>query len=128
MGSVQHEEVERKLEVGAKTFLPTLADLGDVRTMGQPMELQLEAVYFDTAGLDLAVHGVTLRRRTGGVDAGWHLKLPQGTDTRRELRRPLGDATEPVPTEMLEPVRALVRDHQLVPVARVSTRRLQHGR
>ena len=127
MGSVQHEEVERKLEVGAETILPTLADLGDVHTMGQPLELQLEAVYFDTAGLDLAVHGVTLRRRTGGVDAGWHLKLPHGTDTRRELRRPLGDATEPVPTELLEPVRALVRDHHLVPVARVSTRRLQHA-
>ncbi len=72
-------------------------------------------------------HGVTLRRRTGGDDAGWHLKLPQGTDTRTELRRPLGGATETVPTELLEPVRALVRDRQLVPVARVSTRRLQHA-
>ncbi|BAS10441.1 uncharacterized protein Rv2226/MT2285 [Arthrobacter sp. Hiyo4] len=35
----------------------------------------LEAVYFDTQTHTLASRDITLRRRTGGVDAGWHLKL-----------------------------------------------------
>ena len=38
----------------------------------------LEAVYYDTPNLRLLAEGVTLRRRTGGEDAGWHLKLPVG--------------------------------------------------
>jgi hypothetical protein len=29
--------------------------------------------------------GITLWRRRGGDDAGWHLKLPLGADTRREM-------------------------------------------
>ena len=93
MGSVRHDEVERKLDVGAATILPTLTGVDGVATMGQPVEHHLEATYFDTADLDLARHGVTLRRRTGGDDAGWHVKLPRGKDTRTEVRRPLGGAT-----------------------------------
>ena len=30
---------------------------------------------------------LTLRRRVGGADAGWHLKLPAGADSRDEVRR-----------------------------------------
>ncbi len=94
----------------------------------------LEATYFDTADLDLAAHGVTLRRRSGGNDAGWHVKIPQGKDTRTEVRLPLGDGTTgpdrgrtACRTQCWHPVRALVRDRDLVPVARVSTRRLEHA-
>jgi CHAD domain-containing protein len=123
----RQDEVERKLDVGAATILPTLAGVDGVATMGQPVEQHLEATYFDTADLDLARHGVTLRRRTGGDDAGWHLKLPRGRDTRTEVRRPLGGGTKTVPEELLTPVRALVRDRPLAPVARVSTRRLEHS-
>jgi CHAD domain-containing protein len=126
MGSAQQDEVERKLDVDAATILPTLAGVDGVSTMGQPVERHLEAVYFDTADLDLARHGVTLRRRTGGDDAGWHLKLPKGKDTRTELRRPLGRATKTVPRMLLASVRALVRDRQVGPVARVSTRRAEY--
>jgi hypothetical protein len=35
----------------------------------------LEAVYYDAPDLRQLFEGVTLRRRTGGEDAGWHLKL-----------------------------------------------------
>jgi CHAD domain-containing protein len=123
MGSSGHDEVERKYEVGAGTVFPALADLDGVATMGQAVELDLEAVYFDTAELDLARRGTTLRRRTGGHDAGWHLKLPKVGDSRTELQRPLGRATRTVPVQLLGPVRALVRDRPLVPVARLRTRR-----
>lgn len=60
--------------------------------------------------------------------AGWHLRLPEGDDTRTVLRRPLGRATKAVPKDVRSPVRVLVRDRQLAPVARVSTRRLKAKR
>ena len=41
-----------------------------------------DALYFDTADLALAARRITLRRRDGGADEGWHLKLPD------RLRRP----------------------------------------
>ena len=67
-----------------------------------------------------------VRRRTGGEDAGWHVKLPGGKDTRTEVRLPLGRAVRSVPIALLPHVRALVRDRPLSPVARVSTRRLEY--
>lgn len=126
MGSAHHDEVERKFDVDAATIFPTIAGLGGVSTMSQPIELVLDAVYFDTTDLDLTGHGVTLRRRTGGDDAGWHLKVPRGKDTRTEVCLPLDDDTPLVPDELLARVRALVRDRELVPVARVNTRRLEY--
>lgn len=122
----RHDEIERKLDPGISAVLPSLTDVDGVAAMGQPVEMALSAIYFDSPGLDLARHGITLRRRTGGDDAGWHLKLPAGQDTRTEIRLPLGRATRTVPAELLAPVRALVRDRLLAPVAQVDTRRLQH--
>ena len=59
--------------------------------MGQQETFDLESVYFDTAlGLDLHRRGMSLRRRTGGPDDGWHLKLPREGDRRTELQIPLG--------------------------------------
>jgi CHAD domain-containing protein len=126
MGATRQDEVERKYDVGGATVLPSLAGVEGVASVGQPTETELEAVYFDTAGLDLARRGITLRRRTGGYDAGWHLKLPSGPDTRTEVRLPLGRTTRTVPAELLGPVRAVVRDRALEPVVRVSTRRREH--
>ena len=48
----------------------------------------LSTVYFDTEDLRLARSGITLRRRSGGSDDGWHLKLPAGSDARDEVRLP----------------------------------------
>jgi CHAD domain-containing protein len=125
MGATRQDEVERKYDVGGATVLPPLDDVDGVASVGQPVETRLVAVYFDTAGLDLARRGITLRRRTGGYDAGWHLKLPSGSDTRTEVRLPPGLATTTVPAELLDPVRAVVRDRALAPVVRLSTRRLE---
>jgi CHAD domain-containing protein len=127
MGVSRQAEVERKYDVGSAVVVPGLADVEGVSAVGEPVESRLVAVYFDTADLDLARCGVTLRRRTGGGDAGWHLKLPAGEDTRTEVRLPLGRATKTVPAELLAPVRAVVRDRALAPVARVSTRRLEYA-
>lgn len=127
MANDSRTEIERTFDVDSATILPTLADLDGVARVGQAVEIELEAVYFDTVDLDLARRGVTVRRRVGGDDAGWHLKMPRGGDTRIEVRRPLGRATRTVPRSFVEPVRALVRDHRLVPVARIATRRHQRA-
>jgi hypothetical protein len=55
---------------------PDLSELPDVVAVDPPVTHQLEATYLDTAELHLARAGITLRRRTGGEDAGWHLKIP----------------------------------------------------
>jgi CHAD domain-containing protein len=125
MSGREVDEVERTYDVAAGTVVPTLTGLVDGLVMGQPVELHLEAVYFDTADLALARRGVTLRRRTGGEDAGWHVKLPRSGDARTEQRFPLGRATKTVPKAVLPSVQALVRDRPLVPVARIATRRLE---
>jgi CHAD domain-containing protein len=96
------------------------------RVERQPVQ-SLDAVYFDTPERDLNAHRITLRRRTGGPDAGWHLKLPAGPDARTELHAPLGSSGEPgdtaVPADLLDVVLAIVRDRPLAPVARISTTR-----
>lgn len=127
----RHLEVERKFDVDTATQPPPFDDLAGVTRVEQADTQTLDAVYFDTPDRDLAVNRITLRRRTGGSDAGWHLKLPAGPDSRTEVRAPLDEAEHhQVPAELLDLVLAIVRDRPVAPVARISTiRRLQllHG-
>ncbi|TPG32578.1 CYTH and CHAD domain-containing protein [Mycolicibacterium hodleri] len=122
----RHTEVERKFAVVEGTVSPSFEGLSSVAKVQRSPVQQLDAVYFDTLNQDLAARRVTLRRRTGGPDAGWHLKLPAGTDARTEVRTPLDDSGAPddtVPEELRDVVLAIVRDRPLSPVARISTSR-----
>ena len=123
----RYTEVERKFEVVESTVSPSFEGLSSVARVERSPSQQLNAVYFDTPGHDLAAHHVTLRRRTGGPDAGWHLKLPAGPDARTEVRAPLDDRDEAdadaVPEALLDVVLAIVRDRPIGPVARISTNR-----
>src|SRR5215468_6197125 len=121
--AVDMNETEAKYEAPAGRTLPDLDDLPQVAGTSGPDEEDLEAEYYDTSDLRLIRAGITLRRRRGGDDAGWHLKLPVGTDTRREIRLPLGRAGRPVPGELAELVRAHTRGEPLRPVARITTSR-----
>src|SRR5215213_5785117 len=116
-------ETERKYEAPGGTALPDLADLPGVAAVAGPEEQRLEAVYYDTADLRLARAGLTLRRRTGGDDAGWHLKLPVGVDTREEVRLPPGRAAKRPPKQLGSLVQVHARGSELAPVARIQTRR-----
>jgi CHAD domain-containing protein len=116
-------EVERKYDVSEDDQWPALASLPGVDRLGPPEEESLDAVYFDTAGLDLASHRITLRRRTGGHDAGWHLKLPVAVGERQEFTAPLGTDPQAVPRRLRQIVRVHTRDLDLIPVARLKTRR-----
>jgi CHAD domain-containing protein len=116
-------ETEAKYDAPASVALPGLDELPQVAGTSGPDEEQLEAEYYDTGDLRLIKAGITLRRRRGGHDAGWHLKLPAGPDTRREIRLPLGRAGGRVPRELAELVRVHTRGERLQPIARVITRR-----
>ena len=119
----RHTEIERKFAVVDSTVSPSFDGLSAVGRVEQLPVAHLDAVYFDTPDHDLAAHKITLRRRTGGTDAGWHLKLPAGADARTEVRLPLTGARESVPDELRDIVLAIVRDRPLQPVARIETAR-----
>ena len=124
-------EIERKFDVDELTLLPRLNGLPGVQAIAEPVTHNLEAVYFDTGGLVLSSAHITLRRRTGGDDAGWHLKLPLDAGRRREIHAPLGrhagGAADAVPESLAQLVRVHVRDAALVPVARLHTTRVAHA-
>lgn len=121
--TARYTEIERKFAVTETTVSPSFEGLSAVTEVARTEIQRLDAVYFDTPDRGLAAHRITLRRRTGGNDAGWHLKLPAGVDTRTEVRTPLGAATDTVPEDLRDIVLAIVRDRPLSPVARISTQR-----
>jgi hypothetical protein len=116
-------EVERKYAVGAGFVLPDLSAVPGVAAVTGPRTYHLTAIYLDTPGLDLAAAKITLRRRTGGTDAGWHLKLPAGAGARREEHAPLGPGTEAVPERLAGLVAEWTRGLPLRPIARLQTAR-----
>jgi CHAD domain-containing protein len=120
-------ETERKYTVPAAddaAWLASLTGTGAIASVVDRGTQELDAVYYDTDDLRLARSSVTLRRRTGGTDAGWHLKLPLGGDTREEVREPLADD---VPGPLRDLVTSRTRGAPLVPVVRLrSSRSLHH--
>ncbi len=120
----QHE-IEDTYTVEADTTLPALDQIPGVETVQSAEVHELEATYFDTESLSLAVAGISLRRRTGGADAGWHLKLPM-KQGRFEVHESLSRATKTVPKSLRVLLVAYTRDEGLQPVAAISTQREVH--
>ncbi|WP_431949256.1 CHAD domain-containing protein [Actinacidiphila sp. bgisy167] len=121
-------ETERKYEAAGRTGEPDLEGLPGVAAVRVLEPAELDAVYVDTPDLRLATRKITLRRRTGGDDAGWHLKLPSSlADTRTEVQAPLGKQGRKggprVPESLLAEVAAILRDRELVPVVRLRNAR-----
>ncbi|WP_329409848.1 CYTH and CHAD domain-containing protein [Streptomyces sp. NBC_00704] len=112
-------EIERKYE-SDEGGLPDLTGVAGIATVLDKGVTELDATYYDTSDLRLAAASITLRRRTGGSDAGWHLKLPVETGVRDEIRSPLSDT---VPEELVRLVRSRVREGRLVPVMRLRSSR-----
>ncbi|SSC23688.1 CHAD domain-containing protein with CYTH domain, partial [Klenkia terrae] len=121
--ATEHTEIERKYDVEETFVLPDLSGVPGVASVGAPVVHELAATYFDTADLRLAKAKITLRRRTGGTDEGWHLKLPAAAGARRELQSPLGRAVKAPPRAVLAPVLGVVRRAPAAQVATLHTRR-----
>jgi CHAD domain-containing protein len=118
-------ETERKYESARPLDPDLVAELAAAAGCvppAAPAELALSAVYYDTADLRLIRSKLTLRRRRGGGDAGWHLKLPAGSDSRDEVRVPLGRHRRP-PAALVALSRAAHRDAALAPVVELDTDR-----
>ena len=121
-----HLETEQKYDADAEFVLPNLGSLPELggRRIANPRRIYLSATYFDTDDFDLLKHKVTLRRRVGGDDEGWHLKLPVRTDTRQEVRTPLSEGdTGTVPARLAAQVQDVTAGRALHPIAILDTER-----
>ena len=121
MAISKFHEVEIKFAVDGSTAVPDLTRLPEVESIGSTREHRLSAIYYDTRDLRLTRAKITLRRRTGGKDDGWHIKMP-ASQGRLELGAELTDPAK-IPPEILSQVRAIVRDLPLEPIAQVDNNR-----
>jgi inorganic triphosphatase YgiF len=123
----EHLETEQKYDADADFVLPDLAGLGGSAKASRPRRYYLSATYFDTDDLDLSKNKITLRRRVGGTDEGWHLKRPVRQDTRQELRVPLGEGPAAdagtVPDTLAAQVEDLTEGRPLRAIAILDTER-----
>jgi inorganic triphosphatase YgiF len=120
----KHLETEQKYDAAADFVLPDLNGLeGRTKATGR-QRYYLSATYFDTEELDLIKNRITLRRRVGGPDEGWHLKLPVRKDTRQEVRTPLSEGdTGSVPALLAAQVQDVTAGRPLHPIAILDTER-----
>ncbi|HEY2206971.1 MAG TPA: CYTH and CHAD domain-containing protein [Pseudonocardia sp.] len=116
-------ETERKYELDDTAELPDPSGLAGLDAGSGAQEQRLEALYFDTEDLRLLRARITLRRREGGHDEGWHLKLPVDGDSRDEVQLPLTEERTTPPEELLVLVRLHTRGAPLSPVAQLNTHR-----
>jgi hypothetical protein len=114
-----HLEIEQKFDVDEGFRRPGFAAIAGV-IASAPVVFQLSATYYDTADTRLAAARITLRRRTGGTDGGWHLKLPADGGARHELHEPLSDD---VPDRFARQVEGVTRGAALAPIATLDTER-----
>ncbi|MFF0157711.1 CHAD domain-containing protein [Streptomyces sp. NPDC005263] len=112
-------EIERKYE-SDESGLPDLTGIAGVASVIDKGVAHLDATYYDTADERLAASSITLRRRTGGADQGWHLKFPVAPGVRDEIQAPLSDS---LPDTLAGLIRSRVRDAELVPVVRLRSAR-----
>jgi CHAD domain-containing protein len=118
----QHLEIEHKYDADSHFTLPDLTDLPGCASVSAPESVRLKATYLDTDDFRLAAWSITLRRREGGEDAGWHVKIPAGPDAKIEVRAPLGRTTT-APARLTKLVAACVRGRTLGPIATLETHR-----
>jgi inorganic triphosphatase YgiF len=135
-----HLEIEQKFDADEGFRRPDLAAVMPGITAAAPIRHHLSAAYYDTADGRLQAAKITLRRRTGGADAGWHLKLPagappgaaplpDGVSARREVHEPLTCAGSDsagvpvVPARLASRVAEVTGGLPLAPIAILVTER-----
>jgi inorganic triphosphatase YgiF len=114
------QEREDKFEVDPDWVLPPVIGLVPEGGRLDQEVRRLENTYFDTPGAGLRVFGVTLRRRVGGSETGWQLKVPNGT-ARTELQS--SSRTKRLPPAFAKGVAGLRAGETLQPVAMIMTTR-----
>ena len=120
--SDEHPEREDKYDVASDFAVPDLSVDASIDRV-ETARYDLEATYFDTAEGFLQRHRITLRRRKGGKDAGWHLKLPADS-SRTEIH--VASQGRAVPRELSALLLGIRRGRQLSPTVTISTVRDAH--
>jgi CHAD domain-containing protein len=113
-------EQEDKFEVDSDWVMPQLTELVPNGGRLDQQTRKLDNTYFDTPGAGLRLFGITLRRRVGGSETGWQLKVPSGT-ARTELQS--GSRAKTLPAALAEGVEGLLAGESLDPVATIVTTR-----
>ena len=122
--STEVREIEQKYDAAADFVLPDLNGLEGRTKASRRKRYYLSASYYDTEELDLIKNRITLRRRVGGPDEGWHLKLPVRKDTRQEVRTPLSEGDPgSVPAGLAAQVQDVTAGRPLHPIAILDTER-----
>lgn len=119
-------EVERKYDVGDGGELPNWSALPGVSLVDEAEVRELDARYVDTEDVALARAHVAVRRRSGGPDAGWHVKV-SAADGRHEWQWPLDEGGEPVVPEGLIAAIAQWAAPPLLPLARIRNTRTAYA-
>lgn len=133
----RNRETEWKLTPPPEPNVSELARQLEVQ-VGTAHTSTLIARYYDTSDLALARRGATLRRREGGADEGWHLKVPvmrtrasartsHHRRDRDEIVLPLDAGDHTPPEELLHLVEAWTLDRPVHVVARLTTERTVHA-
>ena len=114
------KEQEDKFEVDSDWVMPQITDLvPDGGRLDQQVR-ERDSTYFDTPGAALRVFGITLRRRVGGSETGWQLKVPSGT-ARTELQS--GSRAKTLPPALAKGVEGLLAGESLDSVVAIMTTR-----
>jgi len=116
-------EVERSFDIAPGIALPDFAAHPLISHVTSPEVDQLVARYFDTPDLTLGRRGSALRYRSGGHDAGWHLKtrVDRGHE---ELHWALPFTPgSPLPEEILSHLAQLSVDGEFTVIASITTER-----
>jgi hypothetical protein len=109
-------EREAKPTASPKWQLPDLSDLILGTSAVALADRHLDATYYDTAGLDLALSAITLRHRSGEARPSWSLKLPEARAGQGVTRHELTFEGSPskVPAAAGDLAGVYVRSHALV--------------
>jgi CHAD domain-containing protein len=114
------EEREDKFDVDPNWVMPQVMRLVPDGGRVDKEVRRLEHTYFDTPVAGLRLFGVTLRRRIGGLETGWQLRVPNGT-ARTELQS--GSRAKKLPPALAQGVEGLLVGESIDPIATVITTR-----
>ncbi|MBV9823355.1 MAG: CHAD domain-containing protein, partial [Actinobacteria bacterium] len=119
-----HREIETKFDVAPDFTLGDPAGLAPVGARVDSSTVHLASTYHDTDGQHLLHSNLTLRRRSGDDDTGWHLKVP-GAGFRTELHWPL-DGNDRAPEELRDLIGPFTAGADLRPTVTLRTVRTRH--
>lgn len=106
-------EIERKYEVDDDAVMPSAEAFRKAGfAADEPVSFELAATYYDVPDRALAAAGIAVRQRTGGHDAGWHVKQRLQGGVREVAWPPAPEAPAALYEKLRELFAEVARDGQ----------------